>query len=88
MVGEIASLVPACCYSWVVLPVMEEIQVLWVCVVQCYHGEMLVEMGNVSAIECASWCGLSWTEGMEGMDSCFRKFGGYGLGCWEDGKRV
>ena len=59
---QITSLVPSSCYSGIILPVVEEVEVFRVRVVECYHGEMFVEVGDVSAVEYASRCGLSWAD--------------------------
>ena len=72
---QITGFVPSSCYSWIVLPVVEEIQVDRVGVVKCYHGEMFIEVRDIATVECASWGGLSRADGVGSMDSGFREFG-------------
>lgn len=54
VLGECARLVPALRHTGVVLPRVEEVEVLGVGIVQRDHAELLAEMGNVSAVNGAS----------------------------------
>lgn len=58
VLGECARLVPALRHTGVVLPRVEEVEVLGVCIVQRNHAEFLAKVRDVSAVNGASGPGL------------------------------
>ena len=68
MMIEIARLVPARSYTWVVLPRMEKIKMFIISVVERHHREVLVQCGNVAAIDDRTRLRLGCSSRMPSMD--------------------
>lgn len=75
-----AALVPALRHARVVLPGVEQIDVLCVVDVERDHGKGLAQVRDPAAVDDGAWGGLGATEGVEGRG------GGGGVG--EGGGRV
>lgn len=76
MVFEVACFVPAFCYARVVLPCVEEIEVVGGCPVHDLQREMLVHFGDVARVADTLGSGLGATDGVAGVDALRRELHG------------
>lgn len=76
MLLERARLIPACGNERIVLPLIEEAQVLVVLVVERENAEVLVEMWNISAVDDGAAFWLLLSSRMEGVYSLLWEFAG------------
>lgn len=83
---ESSRLVPTSSHEWVILPLVEEAQMLVIPVVEREHAEMLVKMGDISAVDDRAAFGLLRSSWVEGMDALLWEFAGRGEVHWVQGE--
>lgn len=73
------GLIPALGHSRIILPLIEQPQMLVICIIQSPYGEELVQMRNVTAVDTGPRGRFSGTNGVHGMNTDIGKLGRQGL---------
>lgn len=75
MLFQRPRLVPALCNARIVLPRVEEIQVLGILVIEGHHGEVFLEMGDVATVNYGTGSRFRGSHGVVCVDAGSGEFG-------------
>lgn len=79
MLVKCPGFIPALGHSGIILPLIEQPQMLIIGIIQSPYGEELVQMRNITAVDAGARSRFSRTNRVHGMNTDIRKLGRQGL---------